>query len=59
MCPRSIWSVGYNNANASPILKLFLSRIDDLIAQVSSNRPRVKPEVSLLVIHQSDTQVLP
>jgi LysR family hca operon transcriptional activator len=35
--------VGYNNANASPILTLFLSRIDDLIAGVSSSRPPVKP----------------
>ena len=35
--------VGYNKANASPILKVFLSRIDDLIARVSSNRPETKP----------------
>ena len=35
--------VGYNKANTSSILKLFLSRIDDLIARVSSNRPAVKP----------------
>jgi LysR family hca operon transcriptional activator len=28
--------VGYNKANRSPILKLFLSRIDDLSAQMSS-----------------------
>jgi LysR family hca operon transcriptional activator len=34
---------GYNKANTSPILKLFLSRIDDLIARVSSNRPAAKP----------------
>jgi LysR family hca operon transcriptional activator len=27
--------VGYNKANGSPILKLFLSRVDDLIARVS------------------------
>jgi LysR family transcriptional regulator, hca operon transcriptional activator len=27
--------VGYNKANASPILKLFLSRVDELIARVS------------------------
>ncbi len=27
--------VGYNKANASPILKLFLSRLDELIARVS------------------------
>ncbi len=31
--------VGYNKANTSPVLKLFLSRTDDLIARVSSNRP--------------------
>lgn len=35
--------VGYNKANASPILKVFLSRIDDLIARVSANRPAEKP----------------
>jgi LysR family hca operon transcriptional activator len=28
--------VGYNKANTSPILKLFLSRVDDLIARISS-----------------------
>jgi hypothetical protein len=33
----------YNKANASPILKVFLSRIDDVIARVSSNRPLAKP----------------
>jgi LysR family hca operon transcriptional activator len=27
--------IGYNKANASPILKLFLSRVDDLISNVS------------------------
>jgi LysR family transcriptional regulator, hca operon transcriptional activator len=27
--------IGYSNANKSPILKLFLSRVDDLIARVS------------------------
>ena len=27
--------IGYSNANTSPILKLFLSRVDDLIARVS------------------------
>jgi LysR family hca operon transcriptional activator len=26
--------IGYNKANSSPILKLFLSRVDDLIASV-------------------------
>jgi LysR family transcriptional regulator, hca operon transcriptional activator len=35
--------VGYNKTNTSPILKLFFSRIDDLIARVSSNRPAAKP----------------
>jgi LysR family hca operon transcriptional activator len=35
--------VGYNKTNLSPILKLFLSRLDDLIARVSSNRPAIKP----------------
>ncbi len=35
--------VGYNKANTSPILKLFLSRIDDLIARVSSHHPTAKP----------------
>jgi LysR family transcriptional regulator, hca operon transcriptional activator len=30
--------VGYNKANRSPILKLFLSRVDDLSAQMSSHR---------------------
>ena len=29
--------VGYNKMNTSPILKLFLSRLDDLIARVSSS----------------------
>jgi LysR family hca operon transcriptional activator len=27
--------VGYNKANRSPILKLFLSRVDDLSARIS------------------------
>jgi hypothetical protein len=35
--------VGHNKANASPIPKLSLSRIDHLIARVSSKRPAVKP----------------
>jgi LysR family hca operon transcriptional activator len=35
--------VGYNQANTSPILKLFLSRIDDLIARVSSHHSAAKP----------------
>jgi len=32
--------VGYNKANRSPILKLFLSRIDDLTARISSEARR-------------------
>jgi len=28
--------IGYHKANTSPILKIFLSRVDDLIAQISS-----------------------
>jgi LysR family transcriptional regulator, hca operon transcriptional activator len=28
--------IGYNRANSSPVLKLFLSRVDDLIARISS-----------------------
>jgi LysR family hca operon transcriptional activator len=35
--------VGYSKANASPTLKLFLSRIDDLIARVPGNRAAAKP----------------
>jgi LysR family hca operon transcriptional activator len=31
--------IGYNRANTSPTLKLFLSRADDLIARVSKKRP--------------------
>jgi LysR family hca operon transcriptional activator len=27
--------IGYSNANTSPILKLFLSRAEDLVARVS------------------------
>jgi len=34
-------AVGYSKANASPILKLFLSRIDDLTAQMPSNARRM------------------
>ena len=29
-------AVGYSKANTSPILKLFLSRIEDLTARISS-----------------------
>ncbi|BAB53231.1 LysR substrate-binding domain-containing protein [Mesorhizobium japonicum] len=32
--------IGYNKANASPTLKLFLSRIDDLIGRVAKNYDR-------------------
>jgi len=31
--------IGYSRANTSPILKLFLSRVDELIARVSQKRP--------------------
>jgi LysR family transcriptional regulator, hca operon transcriptional activator len=34
--------VGYNKANASPILKLFLSRIDELTAHMSSKARRLE-----------------
>jgi LysR family transcriptional regulator, hca operon transcriptional activator len=34
--------VGYNKANTSPILKLFLSRVDNLIARETANR-RAQP----------------
>ena len=34
--------VGYNKANRSPILKLFLSRVEDLSAQMSS-KGRIAP----------------
>jgi LysR family hca operon transcriptional activator len=32
--------IGYHKANTSPILRVFLSRVDDLIAQISSVAPR-------------------
>jgi LysR family hca operon transcriptional activator len=32
--------VGYNKSNTSPLLKLFLSRIDDLIGSVSNKPPK-------------------
>jgi LysR family transcriptional regulator, hca operon transcriptional activator len=35
--------VGHNKANTSPILKLFLSGIDDLITRVASQHPTTKP----------------
>jgi LysR family hca operon transcriptional activator len=34
-------AVGYSKANTSPILKLFLSRIDDLNARISSKARRM------------------
>ena len=38
--------VGYHRANTSPTLKLFLSRLDELIAQVSKNRaPAILPHL--------------
>jgi LysR family hca operon transcriptional activator len=36
--------IGYSNANTSPILKLFLSRVDDLIARVSKKSVDVRPQ---------------
>jgi LysR family hca operon transcriptional activator len=41
-------SVGYRKANASPILKLFLSRLGDLVARVSTERrgSEVTPDVT-------------
>jgi LysR family transcriptional regulator, hca operon transcriptional activator len=33
--------VGYHKANTSPILRTFLSRIDDLTARISSNARRM------------------
>jgi LysR family hca operon transcriptional activator len=35
-------TVGYHNANASPVLELFLSRIDELIERVSK-KPHERP----------------
>jgi len=35
-------AVGYSKANTSPILKLFLSRMDDLTAQISSKARRMR-----------------
>jgi LysR family hca operon transcriptional activator len=34
-------AVGYSKANTSPILKLFLSRIEDLSARISSKVRRM------------------
>ena len=34
--------IGYSNSNRSPILKLFLSRTDDLIARVSQKNPLMR-----------------
>jgi len=44
--------VGYSRMNVSPILKLFLSRIDDLIARVSKNAAQSS-------LHPDFTQELP
>jgi LysR family transcriptional regulator, hca operon transcriptional activator len=33
--------IGYHKANTSPILRTFLSRIDDLTARISSNARRM------------------
>jgi LysR family hca operon transcriptional activator len=33
--------LGYSKANTSPVLKLFLSRIDDLISRISSKADRM------------------
>ena len=35
-------AVGYSKANTSPILKLFLSRIEDLTARISSKARRMR-----------------
>ena len=34
--PKIDLSVGYRKANASPLLKLFLSRVGELVARISS-----------------------
>ncbi len=44
--------VGYSTMNASPILKLFLSRIDELIARVSKH-------ASQSSLHPNFTEELP
>jgi LysR family hca operon transcriptional activator len=38
--------VGYNRANGSPTLKLFLSRLDELIARVSKKLGSLTPELA-------------
>jgi LysR family transcriptional regulator, hca operon transcriptional activator len=40
--------IGYHKANTSPILRMFLSRVDDLIAQISSvaHRKARRPAVA-------------
>ena len=40
--------IGYHKANTSPILRTFLSRIDDLTAQISSKGPRTSGPGSAL-----------
>src|SRR5579863_10283234 len=48
---------GHNKANTSPILKLVLSRVDDLIARVSSNRPAAKPQRFQFVCKSSEPSI--
>jgi LysR family hca operon transcriptional activator len=33
--------IGYHKGNTSPILKMFLSRVDDLIGQITSEAHRI------------------
>jgi hypothetical protein len=47
--------MGYSNLNPSPILKLFLSRADDLIARVSQKGPLMRnrygvPELDVIFV---------
>jgi LysR family hca operon transcriptional activator len=37
-------AIGYSKANHSPILKLFLSRVDELIARVAERRVRPRSD---------------
>jgi LysR family hca operon transcriptional activator len=39
--------IGYNKANASPILKLFLSRIDALTAHRTASAPQIRPPLDM------------
>jgi LysR family hca operon transcriptional activator len=43
--------VGYSKANTSPILKLFLSRIDELNARISSKAHRMTGSGSAAAKH--------